>query len=330
MHTCLITGGAGYIGSHFAHYMARLGKEVVILDDLSLGHKQAAAGLPLVVGSTVNPAILDKVFKQYNIGAVVHFAAYSKVGESVLHPGMYYQNNVCGGLELMKAMIRHGVDNLVFSSTCAVYGEPVSVPITEEHPQKPINPYGMSKLVFERMAMDLSRASSLRPVFLRYFNAAGADPEGELGEDHHPETHLIPITINAALGRLESVSIFGDDYDTEDGTCVRDYIHVTDLASAHLKALEYLNSGGEPDAFNLGTGGGYSVRQVIDAVCKVTGLPVKAVPSPRRPGDPSTLVSSNEKAVKTLGWTPELSGIDNIIGAAFDWMKAHPDGYGKQ
>ncbi|MDH5509184.1 MAG: UDP-glucose 4-epimerase GalE [Nitrospinota bacterium] len=327
MRKVVVTGGAGYIGSHFAHFISGKGYEVVILDDLSLGHAKAAGDLPLAIGNVGDPRFLDSVFGGGDVDAVVHFAAYSKVAESMTEPAKYYQNNVCAGLELLKGMERHGVNKLVFSSTCALYGEPETLPITEENQKIPINPYGATKLCFERMAMDLAAVSTLRPVFLRYFNAAGADPEGRLGEDHDPETHLIPLILQTALGQRESVSIFGSDYPTDDGSCVRDYIHVTDLADAHLKALEYLDGGGAPDAFNMGAGKGSSVLQVVEAARRVTGLSISTQPAPRRPGDPSTLISSSEKAMRVLGWRPEYTDIDIIIETAWHWMKENPDGY---
>jgi UDP-glucose 4-epimerase len=329
MEKILVTGGAGYIGSHFAHFIARKGWKAVILDDLRLGHEKAAGDIPLVKGDLGDAAVLDRVFEAEKFNAVVHFAAYSKVAESMADPAKYYQNNVCAGLELIKAMVRHGVGKLVFSSTCAVYGEPERIPIREDNPKNPINPYGASKLTFERMAMDMAAVSGLRPVFLRYFNAAGADPEGALGEDHDPETHLIPIALQAALGIRKSISIFGTDYPTADGSCVRDYIHVTDLAEAHLLALEYLSAGGAPDAFNLGNGMGHSVMEVVEAARRVTGKRIEAVHAPRRPGDPATLIGSSQKAMSALGWKPRFDRIETMVETAWRWMKERPGGYGR-
>jgi len=324
----LVVGGAGYIGSHFAHFIQNKGWSPVILDNLLLGHKKAAGEIPLVVGDVGDESVLDRLFAGGEFGAVAHFAAFAKVGESMADPAMYYQNNVCHGLTLLKAMARHKVEKLIFSSTCAVYGEPEKIPIAEDNPKAPINPYGASKLFFERMAMDMAAVSCIRPVFLRYFNAAGADPEGALGEDHDPESHIIPIVLQSALGLRGPVSIFGQDYPTKDGSCVRDYIHVTDLAEAHLLALDYLEQGGAPDAFNLGNGMGHSVLEVLDAARRVTGINIEAVVAPRRPGDPATLIGSSEKAMRVLGWKPKYHELETIIKTAWGWMKAHPEGYG--
>lgn len=326
--TILVTGGAGYIGSHCAKLLRREGWETLILDNLSTGHREAVPAGELVVGGIGDEKLLDGIFFTRDIAAVMHFAASADVGESVRDPAKYYRNNVADGLALLESMARHGVENLVFSSTCAVYGNPESVPIAEDHPLNPVSPYGFTKMVFERMALGLARSGGPRPVFLRYFNAAGADPEGELGEDHDPETHLIPIAIETALGRREEMTIYGDDYPTADGTCVRDYVHVTDLADAHLKALEYIMGGGAPDAFNLGSGDGYSVRQVIEAVGRVTGSPVRAVTGPRREGDPPELVASAEKAEKVLGWKPSYPGLEPIVETAHRWIASRPNGYG--
>ncbi|MGK7346187.1 MAG: UDP-glucose 4-epimerase GalE [Candidatus Nitrospinota bacterium M3_3B_026] len=326
--TILVTGGAGYIGSHCARFLRKAGWETLTLDNLSTGHREAALDGELVVGDIGDERLLDDIFSSGRIAAVMHFAASADVGESVRDPAKYYRNNVANGLTLLESMAKHGVENLVFSSTCAVYGAPQAVPIREDHPLNPVSPYGFTKMVFERMALDLARSDGLRPVFLRYFNAAGADPEGELGEDHDPETHLIPIAIETALGRREGMTIYGDDYPTADGTCVRDYIHVTDLADAHLKALEYIMDGGAPDAFNLGSGRGYSVRQVIQTVERVTGSPVRAVTGARREGDPPELVASAEKAEKILGWKPSCPGLEPIVETAHRWTASRPNGYG--
>ena len=325
--TVLITGGAGYIGSHCALYMDQAGWDVVVLDDLSLGHREAVKGIELVVGDYGDADKLDTIFSNKKIDTVMHFAAHSKVGESIENPGMYYRDNVGKGLTLMDSMQKHGVNDLVFSSTAAVYGEPVSVPMDEESPKDPINPYGASKLMFEMIALDLARSAGLRPVFLRYFNAAGADPEGRAGEDHNPETHLIPLVIDAALGRRESITIYGSDYPTKDGTCVRDYIHIYDLADAHIKAANYLANGGAPNYFNLGNGEGYSVREVIKAVRDVSGRDFKVVEGKRRAGDPAELVASAGKAKDILEWRPAYHTLDKIVKTAWDWAVDHPDGY---
>ncbi|MBI4665217.1 MAG: UDP-glucose 4-epimerase GalE [Nitrospinae bacterium] len=319
--TVLVTGGAGYIGSHCALYLRENGWETVILDNLSTGHKESALGQRLVVGDVGDGALLDSVFKTRSISAVMHFAASAYVGESVTDPAKYYRNNVVNGLALLDAMRRNGVSNLVFSSTCAVYGNPERTPLTETHPKAPISPYGFSKLAFERMAEDFSSAYGLKPVFLRYFNAAGADPEGRLGENHDPETHLIPLAIQAALGRRGPVTVFGADYPTPDGTCVRDYVHVMDLADAHLKAMEHLLNGGAPSAFNLGSGTGYSVREVVAMVEKVGGKSVPVIEGPRRAGDPPALVASSARALETLGWKPRYAELEAIVKTAYEWHK---------
>lgn len=325
--TVLVTGGAGYIGSHCALYLREAGWNVVTMDNLTTGHEEAVLGGGLYVGDVGDEAALDEVFSGNRIDAVIHFAASLLVSESVSNPSKYYRNNVVSGFALLQAMLRHGVNNLVFSSSAAVYGEPDKIPIREDHPTAPINPYGMTKVVFERMAMDLARAYGLRPVFLRYFNAAGADPEGRLGEEHDPETHLVPIVVKAALGQGGPVSVFGDDYPTQDGTCVRDYIHVYDLADAHIRALEYLEKGGAPGAFNLGNGNGYSVTQVIDAVSAVSGVKVPYKIAPRRDGDPAALVASSEKARKVLGIDPKYPDIESIVETTLNWRRANPGGF---
>lgn len=325
--TALVTGGAGYIGSHCALYLQEAGWDVVVIDNLSTGHEEAVLGGAFYGGDVGDEAALDEVFSSHSIDAVIHFAASLLVSESVSNPSKYYRNNVVNGFTLLQAMLRHGVDNLVFSSSAAVYGEPDRTPIEEGHATAPINPYGMTKLVFERMALDMARASKLRPVFLRYFNAAGADPEGRLGEEHDPETHLVPIVVNAALGLGGPVSVFGDDYPTADGTCVRDYIHVYDLADAHIRALEYLEKDGAPGAFNLGNGAGYSVSQVIAAVSAVSGVKVPYKIAPRREGDPAALVASSGKARAVLGVNPEYPNIESIVETTLNWRKANPGGF---
>ncbi|HEY9805494.1 MAG TPA: UDP-glucose 4-epimerase GalE, partial [Candidatus Obscuribacterales bacterium] len=285
--TILVTGGAGYIGSHAVLALQKAGYTVLVLDNLVYGHRDLVEQVlqaELIVGDTSDRALLDQVFATHDIAAVMHFAAYAYVGESVTDPAKYYQNNVVGTLTLLEAMLAASVNKLVFSSTCATYGFPKTVPIPEEHPQQPINPYGASKLMVERILADFDTAYGLKSVCFRYFNAAGADPKGRLGEDHNPETHLMPLVLMTALGKRESISIFGTDYPTPDGTCIRDYIHVSDLATAHLLGLEYLLQGGQSEVFNLGNGSGFSVRQVIEVAQQVTGKSIPAVEHDRRPG----------------------------------------------
>ncbi|MEK0177838.1 MAG: UDP-glucose 4-epimerase GalE [Oscillatoriales cyanobacterium] len=322
--TILVTGGAGYIGSHAVLALKRAGYNVLILDNLVYGHSdlvEQVLKVELVVGDTNDRALLDKIFATHNIAAVMHFSAYAYVGESVTDPAKYYRNNVIGTITLLEATIAAGVKKIVFSSTCATYGVPQKIPLTEDHPQHPINPYGTTKLMVEQILSDFDTAYNFKSVCFRYFNAAGADPSGLLGEDHNPETHLIPLVLLTALDKRDSISIFGTDYDTPDGTCIRDYIHVNDLASAHLLGLEYLLNGGKSDVFNLGNGGGFSVKEVIEAAREVTGKEIKTVECDRRPGDPPALVGSSEKAIKTLGWSPEYPHIKDIISHAWEWHK---------
>jgi UDP-glucose-4-epimerase GalE len=325
----LVCGGAGYIGSFTVQALQAAGLEVLVLDDFSEGHVGALRGAPYVRGSLLDRGCLGDVFTRHAIRGVIHFAARCYVGESMAHPGRYYQNNVLGTLQLLESMVAHGVPNLVFSSSCATYGEPTAMPIREEAPQQPVNPYGRSKLVCEWMQRDFARAHGLGVVALRYFNAAGADPEGRLGEDHRPETHLIPLVLAAAAGRLPQVTVFGDDYPTPDGTCIRDYVHVTDLAQAHVLALQHLLGGARGfDAFNLGNERGTSVREVIAAAERITGRPVPAVVGARRAGDPPRLVGSPERIRQQLGWQSRYSDIDTIVATAWRWHQEHPEGYG--
>jgi UDP-glucose-4-epimerase GalE len=325
----LVSGGAGYIGSHAMKELRRAGHEAIALDDLRIGHREALLGAPLVCAAVQDRAAVDAALRGHRIDAVLHFAAYCYVGESVAQPGKYYANNVLGTLVLAEACIAAGVPAFVLSSSCATYGEPERTAIDEDTPQRPVNPYGRSKLVSEQLLADLAAANpGFRPVFLRYFNAAGCDPEGELGEDHSPETHLIPNAIGAALGRRKRLEIFGDDYPTPDGTCVRDYVHVVDLASAHILALEYAARGGAHRAFNLGNGRGFSVEQVVDSVRRVSGAKLEVAVKPRRPGDPPVLVAVAERARHELGWRPRLADLDVIVRTAFEWMRRHPRGYG--
>jgi len=325
--TILVTGGAGYIGSHAVQALQKSGYDVVILDNLVYGHRdivENALKVELVVGDTGDRALLDKLFSSRDIAAVMHFAAYAYVGESVTDPAKYYRNNVLGTLTLLEAMVAANVKKFVFSSTCATYGVPKTVPIPEDHPQDPINPYGASKLMVERILADFDIAYNFKSVSFRYFNAAGADPSGLLGEDHNPETHLLPLVLMTALGKRESVSIFGTDYPTPDGTCIRDYIHVCDLADAHVLGLEYLLNGGNSNIFNLGNGSGFSVKEAIDAAREITGKEIKAIECDRRPGDPPMLVGSSEKARKILGWQPQYADIKDIITHAWNWhQKRH-------
>ncbi len=317
----LIVGGAGYIGSHLNKEINKKGIETVIFDNLSYGHRDFVKWGTFEKGDLGNIDDIRAVFKKYPIEAVMHFAAFTYVGESVEDPQKYYQNNVKNTLNLLQVMLEENVKYFVFSSTCATYGNPVEIPITENHPQDPINPYGKGKLMVETVLKDYSDAYGLKYASLRYFNAAGADPEGEVGELHDPETHLIPLILDVAAGRREDIKIFGTDYDTPDGTCIRDYIHVTDLAEAHILALEYLQNGGESDFFNLGNGNGFSVKEVIETAEEITGKNIKAVEAERRAGDPPILVGSSTKAKETLNWNPKYDELSKIIETAWNWHK---------
>jgi len=315
----LVTGGAGYIGSHACKALSQAGYLPVTYDSLIYGHDWAVKWGPLERGDILDRARLNEVIAKYKPAATMHFAAFAYVGESVANPGKYYRNNVAGSLTLMEAARDHGLRRFVFSSTCATYGIPDGLPIGEDTPQRPINPYGASKLMVERMLADFDRAHGLKSMALRYFNAAGADPAQDIGEEHDPETHLIPLVLDAASGRRETVTIFGDDYDTPDGTCVRDYIHATDIADAHVSALKALEGGASSNAYNLGNGRGFSVRQVISSVERATGLTVPAVLGDRRPGDPAALVSDASKVRDGLGWTPQIRDLDDIVRTAWAW-----------
>jgi len=327
----LVTGGAGYIGSHTVKALMDAGHEVVVFDDLSTGHKEAveriSASIPLIIGDVARPADLERALKAHEVDAVMHFAAKSLVGESMENPAKYYYNNVAGGVTLLECLRAHGVKTIIFSSTAAVYGEPEATPILEDHPLRPTSVYGRTKLMFEQMLEDYRKVYGLRYAALRYFNAAGADPTGVIGEDHNPETHLIPIVLQTALGQREAVTIFGTDYDTPDGTCIRDYIHVTDLADAHVRALEALAQGAPSGVYNLGNGNGFSVRQVIEAAEKVVGRPIPVKEGPRRAGDPAVLVAGSAKAKSELGWTPRYPGLEEIVRSAWEWHRSHPNGY---
>ena len=327
MKTILVAGGAGYIGSHMVALLVKRGYDVIVADNLRTGHWQSVKGArKLYVGDLRDGSFLHQVFTENKIDGVINFAAFSLVGESVTNPLKYYGNNVEGAVSLLTAMQAHGVDKIVFSSTAATYGEPEKQPIEEGDRTEPTNPYGATKLAIENMLKWCDGAYGIRYVALRYFNAAGSDTEAGIGEDHNPESHLIPLVMKTALGQRDHIGIFGEDYPTPDGTCVRDYIHVKDLVAAHLLALEYLERGGSSDVFNLGNGTGYSVREIIDTARRVTGKEIKAVAEPRRGGDPSVLIASNKKAAQVLGWKPVL-GLEQIISDAWVWHSGHPNGY---
>lgn len=315
----LVCGGAGYIGSHINKQLNREGYETVVFDNLVYGHREAVKWGTFVEGDLADETDIEAVFSTYKIDAVFHFAAYAYVGESVTEPEKYYYNNVANTLNLLKVMRRHGCSRIIFSSTCATYGEPEKVPITEDMPQNPINPYGMTKLTVERVLKDYQKAYGIQFAVLRYFNAAGADPDGDIGESHNPETHIIPLVLDAASGKREEIKVFGTDYDTPDGSCIRDYIHVTDLADVHLRALHYLEEGNPGDFFNLGNSIGTSVLEVVESVKRVTGKEFKVTLSERRQGDPAKLVGSSDKARKVLGWEPKYGDIDMIVAHAWKW-----------
>ena len=325
----LVTGGAGYIGSHFVRELQRNSKYTpIVYDNLSTGHEEAVpANVQLITGDIHDVRFLTHIFAQYEIDAVVHFAASSLVGESMTDPGKYYFNNVEGTLHLITAMKEAGVDHLVFSSTAAVYGEPAKTPITEDMPLEPTNVYGRTKKMIEAMLADFSKAYGMTYVALRYFNAAGAAEDGSIGEDHNPESHLIPLVLKTAQGVRDKVAIFGTDYPTEDGTCVRDYVHVRDLATAHVLALDYLLAGGESRVFNLGSEKGFSVREIIDTAKKVTEKDYTVVEEARRAGDPAVLIASSEKIREELGWKPQHSSTEEVIASAWKWHQKHPRGY---
>jgi UDP-arabinose 4-epimerase len=315
----LVTGGAGYIGSHTAKALSKAGFEPVVLDNLSRGYRDAVRWGPFLKADVEDKAALRRAFREYSIDAVLHFAAFAYVGESMRDPGRYFQNNVTGTLNLLEAMREEGVTKIVFSSTCATYGDPQQIPISETCPQKPVNPYGESKLMVERLLYWYSGIHGFATVALRYFNAAGADTEGELGEHHEPETHLIPLALAAASGSIGGLDIYGSDYPTPDGTAVRDYLHVDDLAEAHVAALRYLQAGGASDAFNLGTGAGHSVRNVVKMVEQVTRQKVPVRECPRRSGDPASLIAEASKAAGVLGWRPQCSSLEEMIRTAWEW-----------
>lgn len=329
MQTVLVTGGAGYIGSHACKALAHAGYLPVSYDSLEHGHAEAVRWGPLEQGNIADRARLDEVITRHRPLAVMHFAAYAYVGESVSDPGKYYRNNVAGSLTLLEALRDHGIAACIFSSTCATYGVPQRLPLTEDHPQQPINPYGASKLMVERMLGDFDAAHGLRSISLRYFNAAGADPEGETGESHDPETHLIPLVLDAAAGTRPSVTVYGSDYDTADGTCIRDYIHVSDLADAHVLAMRALLDGAKTTAYNLGNGAGFSVHEVIDCARRVTGRDIAVAEGARRPGDPAVLVGDAHRIRTELGWSPRLADLEAIIATAWRWhQRSHRHSHG--
>jgi UDP-glucose 4-epimerase len=317
----LIVGGAGYIGSHVNKELNKHGYETVVYDNLIYGHKEAVKWGTFEYGDLRDTSRLEQIFNTYDIEAVFHFAAFAYVGESVTNPSKYYNNNVSATINLLDVMVRHNVKYFVFSSTCATYGQPEQMPITEDMPQRPINPYGASKLMVERILEDYENAYGLHSVCLRYFNAAGDDPDGEIGEMHDPETHIIPLVLDAAIGKRDCIKVFGTDYETPDGSCVRDYIHVLDLADAHIRALEYMKKENCSNRFNLGTSNGTSVIELVDVAKKVTGVDFKVVFDERRPGDPATLIGGNKKAMEILGWEARHSDIETILMNAWDWHR---------
>lgn len=322
----LVTGGAGYIGSATVELLKAKGEKVVVLDNLVYGHRQAiAADVPFYEGNIGDKDLIGRIIKEHEIESCVHFAAYAYVGESVTNPSKYFENNTFQTNNLLNALIENGVKNVVFSSTCATYGDPVRIPIDETHPQNPVNPYGWSKFMTERILESYDTAYNLKFVALRYFNASGATEK--CGEHHDPETHLIPNILNAADGTLPFVSVWGGDYETADGTCVRDYIHISDLADAHYRALEYLKNGGDSTKINLGNGVGFSVLEMIEAARKVTGKPIEVKIEPRRAGDPSHLIADARKAAEVLGWKPQFVDMQAIIQTAWDWKMKNPNGY---
>ena len=327
MSNILVTGGAGYIGSHVVKELLRQGDQPIVYDNLQTGHRGALRNAIFIQGDLADPERLKETFRCYPIHSVIHLAADSLVGESMKNPLKYFNNNVTNSIQLIETMDDLNVMKIVFSSSAAVYGEPKSFPIPDDHPCVPMNPYGETKWIFEKVLEVFRDAGKLDYISLRYFNAAGADPEGELGEDHAPETHLIPIALMAALNG-EPIPIYGADYDTPDGTCIRDYIHVTDLAHAHVLALERLKERGNSGVYNLGNGNGYSVREVIETVRKVTGKKVASFEAPRRPGDPARLVASSEKISRELGWKPGYPSLETIVETAWQWHRNHPVGYG--
>jgi len=318
-HTVMVVGGAGYIGSHMVKDLLQANYRVITLDNLSTGHRDLLLGCKLIEGNLGDTTLLNRIFSDHRIDVVMHFAAYSIVGESVKNPVEYYRNNVANTIELLDAMVQHNVKRFIFSSSAAVYGEPREVPIKEEHPLRPTNPYGATKVAIEKMLSDFDSAYGLKYVSLRYFNAAGADASGKIGERHDPETHLIPLILKVAMGERNSIKIFGTDYTTRDGTCIRDYIHVSDLTQAHFLAVENLIDGGESAIYNLGNNRGYSVREVVDIAAKVTGEQIPAIVDGRRSGDPAVLIANSDKIRKELGWKPHFGDLKTILRTAWKW-----------
>lgn len=315
----LVVGGAGYIGSHMVLMLKEQGHKVLVLDDLSSGYEDAVLGSQFIKGSIEDTALLDRIFSEHQFDGVMHFASFIQVGESVQHPAKYYRNNFINTVNLLDAMVKYKSRNFIFSSTAAIFGQPEYTPIDEVHPKSPINPYGASKLMVERALQDYDHAYGLKSVCLRYFNAAGADPEGRIGERHEPETHLIPLLLQVASGRRESAQVFGRDYDTPDGTCIRDYIHILDLCTAHLLALDDLSKGGNSAAYNLGNGNGFSVQQVIDTIREVTNHPIPVIDSPRRAGDPARLVADSRLVREKLNWQPAYPDLATVVSHAWNW-----------
>ena len=324
----LVTGGLGYVGSHAVKQLVDRGEQVICLDNLVFGHEQAACGSEVVIGDIGDQELLRKVFSSHKIDAVMHFAAFASVPESVADPQKYYVNNISKSLAMIQVMLEFDVKMMIFSSSAATFGEPTEVPVLEDHPKDPTNPYGRSKLMLEHILKEYEHAYGLRSISFRYFNASGADPSGLIGEDHKPEHHLVPLVLQVPLGQRESITVFGTDWPTPDGTCVRDYIHVSDLAQAHMLGLDALRSGKQTTAYNLGNGNGYSVLEVIKVAEKVTGKSIKVVPADRRPGDPAVLVASSAKISTELGWKPNYPDLETIIRHAWNWHIAHPNGYG--
>jgi len=322
----LVTGGAGYIGSHTVQELIREGYEVVVFDNLVCGHKEAIE-CPLIEGDLLNKSDIEKAFEKEKFNGVIHFAAYALAGESIENPYKYFQNNILGGLNLLETMRNFKVKRIVFSSTCAIYGYPQKLPVKEEEEKKPVSVYGESKLMFEKILNWYDKIYGIKNICLRYFNACGASLDGKIGEDHEPETHIIPVAIQVALGQKEKFILFGDDYPTPDGTCIRDYIHVLDLASAHIKALEYLFEKNQSDYFNVGTGKGYSNKEILEMVKKISGVDFKIEIGKRREGDPAAIYADNSKIKKILGWEPKYSDLETIIKTAWDWHKNHPSGF---
>ena len=323
----LVAGGAGYIGSHVTMDLSRRGHQPVVLDNLAKGHRQAVLAGKFIQGDIGEKELVKRIIKEERIEAAIHLCAYSLVGESVTEPAKYFQNNISNGLMLLEALRESNVTKFVFSSSAAVYGEPVKIPIPEDHPKNPTNPYGFTKLTFEGILKAYDQAYGMKYISLRYFNAAGADREAEIGEDHHPESHLIPIVLQAALGIRPHIEIYGTDYPTPDGTCVRDYIHVNDLAQAHILALEALSDGASSTIYNLGNGQGYSNRQVVEMARMVTGKAIPVKEGPRRPGDPAVLVASADRIKQELGWKPQYPELQKIIATAWHWHQNHPQGF---